>query len=137
MATIGNLVNKNRINKVRRCAVAALWGAPQRKGIISKVGTTTPKKPNSGKRKFAKVRIVISNKVVFCHIPGIGQHFVQEYSVVLVEGGNPPDVPGINYTMIRGVYDFDQCELYNRKNRRSKFGTKMIPVIKRTNKYKP
>lgn len=137
MATLGNLVNKGRINKRRRCAVAALRGGPQRRGIVTKVGTTTPKKPNSGKRKFAKVRIVISNKVVFCHVSGIGPSFIQEYSVVLVEGGSPPDVPGINYTLVRGVYDFDQIETYIRKKRRSKFGAKIIPALRKPKKYTP
>ena len=126
MATVRQLSFYGRIQKRRRCAVAALMHAPHRKGVITKVGTTTPKKPNSAKRKYAKVRIMVSNKVVFCHIPGNGPYFIQEYSIVLVEGGNPPDVPGINYTLIRGVYDFDQPEIFIRKNRRSKFGTRWV-----------
>jgi small subunit ribosomal protein S12 len=126
MATVRQLSFHGRKQKRRRCIVAALLKGPQRRGVIVKVGTTTPKKPNSAKRKFAKVRVMVSKKVVFCHIPGIGPHFIQEYSVVLVEGGNPPDVPGINYTLIRGVYDFDQPEIYIRKNRRSKFGTRWV-----------
>lgn len=126
MATVRQLSFHGRIQKRRRCAVAALLHAPHRKGVVAKVGTTTPKKPNSAKRKFAKVRVMVSKKVVFCHIPGIGPYFIQEYSVVLVEGGSPPDVPGINYTLIRGVYDFDQPEIFIRKNRRSKFGTRWV-----------
>jgi len=122
MPTLRQLSFKNRIRKRRRCIVAAFLGAPQRRGVVVRIGTTTPKKPNSAKRKFAKVRINISKKVVFCHIPGIGPHFLQEYSIVLVEGGNPPDVPGINYSLIRGKYDFENPELYIRKKRRSKFG---------------
>ena len=126
MATVRQLSLYGRKQKRRRCAVAALLKGPQRRGVVVKIGTTTPKKPNSAKRKFAKVRIMVSKKVVFCHIPGIGPYFIQEYSVVLVEGGNPPDVPGINYTLIRGVLDFDQPESYTRKNRRSKFGAKWV-----------
>lgn len=122
MPTLRQLSFKPRIRKRRRNIVAAFLGAPQRRGVVVKIGTTTPKKPNSAKRKFAKVRINISKKVVFCHIPGIGPHFLQEYSVVLVEGGNPPDVPGINYSLIRGKYDFENSEIFVRKNRRSKFG---------------
>lgn len=128
MPTLRQLAFHGRKLKTRRCAVAALLGAPHRRGVVVKVGTTTPKKPNSAKRKFAKVRIIVTNKVVFCHIPGIGPYFIQEYSVVLVEGGNPPDVPGINYTLIRGVYDFDKPELYVRRKRRSKFGTKYLEL---------
>lgn len=124
MATVRQLSFHSREQKRRRCIVAALIKAPHRRGIVTKIGTTTPKKPNSAKRKFAKVRIVISNKIVFCHIPGTGPFFIQEYSVVMVEGGNPPDVPGINYTLIRGLFDFDQPEIFIRKKRRSKFGTR-------------
>ena len=126
MATVRQLSFFGRKQKRRRCIVAALLGGPQRRGVIVKVGTTTPKKPNSAKRKFAKVRVMVSKKVVFCHIPGIGPYFIQEYSMVLVEGGNPPDVPGINYTLIRGVYDFDQPEIFIRRNRRSKFGARWV-----------
>jgi small subunit ribosomal protein S12 len=129
MPTLRQLSIKGRKLKRRRNPVAALVGAPHRKGVIVKTGITTPKKPNSAKRKFAKVRIIVSNKVVFCHIPGIGPYFVQEYSVVLVEGGNPPDVPGINYTLVRGVYDFDKPEIYIRRKRRSKFGAKFVDKI--------
>src|ERR1043165_1853250 len=126
MSTLRQLSFYGRKQKRRRCVVAALLGGPQRRGTVTKIGTTTPKKPNSAKRKFAKVRIMVSKKVVFCHIPGIGPYFIQEYSSVLVEGGNPPDVPGINYTLIRGVYDFDQPEIFIRRNRRSKFGARWV-----------
>jgi len=117
-------VLNGRGKKRRRSLVAALLGAPHRKGVISKIGITTPRKPNSAKRKFAKVRIIVSKKVIFAHIPGIGRPAIQEYSIVMVEGGNPPDVPGVNYTLIRGLYDFDKYEEYGRKKRRSKFGVK-------------
>lgn len=120
-----------RGKKRRRSLVAALAGAPHRKGVISKVGITTPRKPNSAKRKFAKVRIIVSRKLIFAHIPGIGRPSIQEYSIVMVEGGNPPDVPGVNYTLIRGLYDFDKYEEYGRKKRRSKFGVKKPLVYDR------
>jgi len=124
MATLGQLAKFGRLQKRRRSLVAALKGAPQRRGVIAKIGITTPRKPNSAKRKFAKVGISVSRKVVFSHISGIGPHFLQEYHKVLVEGGNPPDVPGVNYTLVRGVYDFEIHESFGRHNRRSKFGTK-------------
>jgi len=101
----------------------------KKKGVIVKMGITTPRKPNSAKRKYAKVRMIMAKKVIFAHVPGIGKHGLQEYSIVLVEGGSPPDVPGVNYTMIRGVYDFDKPEEYKRRKRRSKFGTKKRPVV--------
>jgi small subunit ribosomal protein S12 len=128
MPTLRQLSYYGRKNKKRRCAVAALVGAPQKKGVIVKMGITTPRKPNSAKRKYAKVRMIMAKKIIFAHVPGIGKHGLQEYSIVLVEGGNPPDVPGVNYTMIRGVYDFDKPEEYKRRKRRSKFGTKR-PVV--------
>lgn len=128
MPTFRQLSFYGRKNKRRRCAVAALVGAPHKKGVIVKMGTTTPRKPNSAKRKYAKVRMIVAKKVIFAHVPGIGKHGLQEYSIVLVEGGSPPDVPGVNYTMMRGVYDFDKPEEYKRKKRRSKFGTKR-PIV--------
>jgi len=128
MPTLRQLSYYGRKSKKRRCAVAALLGAPQKKGVIVKMGITTPRKPNSAKRKYAKVRMIMAKKIIFAHVPGIGKHGLQEYSIVLVEGGNPPDVPGVNYTMIRGVYDFDKPEEYKRRKRRSKFGTKR-PIV--------
>jgi len=128
MPTFRQLSFYGRKSKRRRCAVAALVGAPQKKGVIVKMGITTPRKPNSAKRKYAKVRMISAKKIIFAHVPGIGKHGLQEYSIVLVEGGSPPDVPGVNYTMIRGVYDFDKPEEYKRRKRRSKFGTKR-PIV--------
>jgi len=124
MPTYRQLSLYGREQKVRRCVAAALLGGPQRKAVVVKMGITTPRKPNSAKRKYAKVRIIMSRKVIFAHPPGIGSSYIQEYSIVLVEGGNPPDVPGINYSLVRGVYDFDKTEEYGRRKRRSKFGTK-------------
>jgi len=130
MPTLRQLSFFGRKLKRRRCTVAALVGAPQKKGVVIKMGITTPRKPNSAKRKYAKVRMIVSKKVIFAHVPGIGKHGLQEYSIVLVEGGNPPDVPGVNYTLIRGIYDFDKLEEYERKKRRSKFGTPR-PLLKK------
>jgi len=113
-----------RTNKIRRNKVAAFLGAPQRKGVIFKIAKMTPRKPNSAKRTFAKVRILSSNKKIFAKIPGIGEHFLQAHSSVLVRGHGPKDSPGINYHLIRGLYDFSKVELFGRMNRRSKFGVK-------------
>jgi small subunit ribosomal protein S12 len=124
MATLRQLSFKERIQKRRRCKVAALVGSPMRKGVIMKMGITTPRKPNSAKRKFAKVRVIRAKRVVHCHIPGIGPSYIQEYSIVMIEGGSPPDVPGVNYSLIRGLYDFEQGESFGRHKRRSKFGAK-------------
>lgn len=131
MPTLKQLSLYGRKLKRRRCQVAALVGAPQKKGVIIKMGITTPRKPNSAKRKYAKVRMIVSKKLIFAHVPGIGKHGLQEYSIVLVEGGNPPDVPGVNYSLIRGAYDFDKLEEYVRRKRRSKFGTPK-PMLKVT-----
>lgn len=122
MPTFRQLGLIGRVQKRRRCVVAALKGAPMRRAVVSKTGWTTPKKPNSAKRKFVKVRVLASKKLVFAHPPGIGPVYVQEYSIVMIEGGNPPDVPGINYTLIRGLYDYSIREEYGRRKKRSKYG---------------
>jgi len=122
--TLNQLSRKMRTHKKRRNTVAAFAGAPQRKGIIYKIAKMTPRKPNSARRTFAKVRIVINNKRLFAKIPGIGEHFLQAHSLVLVRGHGPKDSPGINYHLIRGLYDFHKVELFGRRNRRSKFGVK-------------
>jgi len=125
MLPTNNQLNKHpRISKKRRNRVAPFEGAPQRKAVVYKVATMTPRKPNSAKRTFAKVRVSINNRKVFAKIPGIGEHFLQSHSVVLLRGGSPKDSPGINYYLIRGKYDFNRVEMYGRHNRRSKFGVK-------------
>lgn len=98
--------------------------APHRKGIIYKITTMSPRKPNSARRTFAKVRVIISKKKIFAKIPGIGEHFLQVHSLVLLRGHGPKDSPGINYHLIRGACDFIKEETFGRKNRRSKFGAK-------------
>jgi small subunit ribosomal protein S12 len=127
MSCTGGQLSKNfRIKKRRRNKVAPFEGAPQRKGIIYKISVMTPRKPNSAKRTFAKVRVAINDKKVFAKIPGIGEHFLQPHSVILLRGHGPKDSPGINYHIIRGIYDFTRMETYGRKNRRSKFGVKKL-----------
>jgi len=124
-----SIMKIKRIHKIRRNKVAPFRGAPLRKGVVFKIATMTPRKPNSARRTFAKVRILISNKKIFAKIPGIGDHFLQAHSVVLVRGHGPKDSPGINYHLIRGLYDFNKIELFGRRNRRSKFGVKNIKKI--------
>jgi len=130
LPTGGQLSRNFRIRKKRRSKVAPFEGGPQRKAIVYKIAIMTPRKPNSAKRTFAKVRIVINDKKIFAKIPGIGEHGLQPHSVVLVRGHGPKDSPGINYHLIRGLYDFNKLELYGRKNRRSKFGVKKPEEIK-------
>lgn len=124
MARVQCLATKPRKKKIKFTRVKALEGAPQKKAIVYQIAIVTPRKPNSARRKIAKVRIVTSLKKVFCKIPGIGDHFLKNFSVVMVEGHGPKDTPGVNYTLIRGLEDFDRIERFGRSNRRSKFGTK-------------
>jgi len=125
MFPTGNQLSKGlRVHKVRRNRVAAFDGAPMRKGIVYKIATIAPRKPNSAKRTIAKIRLSCNQKRLFAKIPGIGDHHLQAHSVVLVRGHGPKDSPGINYHLVRGVYDFTRVESYGRKNRRSKFGVK-------------
>jgi len=102
----------------------ALGGGPQRKGIVYKITTMSPRKPNSARRTIAKVRLVFNDKRVFAKIPGIGEHRLQNHALVMVRGHGPKDSPGVNYHLIRGLCDFVTTEPFGRKNRRSKFGLK-------------
>jgi len=115
---------RGRSQKIRKYRAAAFGLAPHRKGVIYKITTMSPRKPNSARRTFAKVRLLWNNKRVFAKIPGIGDHYLQSHSVVFVRGHGPKDSPGINYHLVRGVCDFIKKEPYGRKNRRSKFGLK-------------
>lgn len=120
MPTINQLSKPSRCGKKRRSTRPALQNCPQKKGVIIKVLTRTPKKPNSAIRKVSKVRL--SNRLkVIAYIPGEG-HNLQEYSTVLIRGGRVKDLPGVKYHLVRGVYDF--VPLKNRKTSRSKFGVK-------------
>jgi len=119
-------VNKPRLNFPKKKKAPAFDGGPHRKGVIYKIATMSPRKPNSARRTFAKVRLLVNNKRIFAKIPGIGEHFLQAHSVVFVRGHGPKDSPGINYHLIRGLCDFVKVEPYGRKNRRSKFGLKKL-----------
>jgi len=120
------LINKRRINRKKHKRSPALGGAPHRKGVIYKIAIMSPRKPNSARRTFAKVRLLFNDKRVFAKIPGIGEHFLQTHSIVFVRGHGPKDSPGINYHLVRGLCDFIKIEPYGRKNRRSKFGVKKL-----------
>ena len=120
MSTINQLVRNGRIQKKRSQRVPALEKCPQKKGVCLRVLTRTPKKPNSALRKLALIRLS-NKKRIYGYIPGEG-HSLQEHSTVLIRGGRVKDLPGIKYKLIRGVYDF--AGLDNRKQARSKYGTK-------------
>ncbi len=120
MATINQLVRKGRKKKVVKNDVPALNGCPQKRGVCTRVYTTTPKKPNSALRKVARVRLTNSAEVT-TYIGGEG-HNLQEHSVILIRGGRVKDLPGIRYHTIRGALDTTGVE--NRKRGRSKYGTK-------------
>jgi small subunit ribosomal protein S12 len=114
------LKNYKRVKKIKKNKTPAMKSKPQVKGICVKVYTRTPKKPNSALRKVAKIKLSTKQKVE-CYIPGEG-HNLQEYSIVLMRGGRVPDLPGVKYHAIRGVYDFKGVK--NRKQARSKYGAK-------------
>lgn len=120
MPTINQLVRSQRRSQTSRSKSPALTNCPQRRGVCTRVFTTTPKKPNSALRKVARVRL--SNGFeVNSYIPGIG-HNLQEHSVVLVRGGRVKDLPGVRYHIVRGVLDTQGVQ--NRKRGRSKYGAK-------------
>ncbi|MGE5356562.1 MAG: 30S ribosomal protein S12 [Deltaproteobacteria bacterium] len=120
MPTINQLVRKGRKQIVAVSKSKALQGNPQRRGVCTRVYTTTPKKPNSALRKVAKVRLTNQIEVI-CYIPGEG-HNLQEHSIVLVRGGRVKDLPGVRYTIVRGA--LDTAGVSDRKKSRSKYGTK-------------
>jgi small subunit ribosomal protein S12 len=135
MPTISQLIKKRRKQKVSKAKSPALrysfnslikknkyYNSPQKSGVCIKVSTMTPKKPNSALRKFARVRLSNGTEVT-AYIPGIG-HSLQEHSVVLVRGGRVKDLPGVRYHIIRG--SLDSTGVTNRKQGRSKYGTKKI-----------
>jgi len=133
MPTINQLVRKGRENKVWKSKSPALQkgynsfqkeqtnqSSPQKRGVCTRVGTMTPKKPNSALRKYARVRLTNGIEVT-AYIPGIG-HNLQEHSVVLVRGGRVKDLPGVRYHIVRGA--LDTAGVQNRMQSRSKYGTK-------------
>ena len=139
MPTINQLVRKGRKSKVVNSTAPALQkgynsfkkeqtdlNSPQKRGVCTRVGTMTPKKPNSALRKYARVRLTNGIEVT-AYIPGIG-HNLQEHSVVLVRGGRIKDLPGVRYHIIRGA--LDTAGVQNRMQGRSKYGTKRPKVKK-------
>jgi small subunit ribosomal protein S12 len=120
LPTIQQLVRKGRKAKSSKTKTPALKGSPQRRGVCTRVYTTTPKKPNSALRKVARVRLT-SQIEVTAYIPGVG-HNLQEHSIVLVRGGRVKDLPGVRYKIIRGSLDTQGVR--NRKQARSRYGAK-------------
>ena len=120
MATVNQLVRKPRATKRAKSAVPALGASPQKRGVCTRVYTTTPKKPNSAMRKVAKVRLTNGYEVI-SYIPG-ESHNLQEHSVVLIRGGRVKDLPGVRYHILRGVLDTQGVK--DRKQRRSHYGVK-------------
>ena len=120
MPTIQQLVRKGRSSNVGKSKTPALKGSPQRRGVCTRVFTTTPKKPNSALRKVARVRLS-SGIEVTAYIPGEG-HNLQEHSIVLVRGGRVRDLPGVRYRIVRGALDTQGVK--NRQQARSRYGAK-------------
>ncbi len=120
MPTINQLVRKGRKRIQKKVGTPALKGAPQKRGVCTRVYTSTPKKPNSALRKVARVRLTTGIEVS-AYIPGMG-HNLQEHSVVLVRGGRVKDLPGVRYHVVRGT--LDTLGVDDRKQGRSKYGTK-------------
>ena len=120
MPTISQLIRKPRTKVLKRNKVPALKGNPQKRGVCTRVYTTTPKKPNSALRKVARVRLSNGFEVT-AYIPGEG-HNLQEHSVVLLRGGRVKDLPGVRYHILRG--NLDTQGVANRKQRRSLYGAK-------------
>jgi small subunit ribosomal protein S12 len=120
MPTVNQLIRNPRKDKRKINKVPALQACPQRRGVCTRVYTTTPKKPNSALRKVARVRLTNGQEVT-AYIPGEG-HKLQEHSVVLIRGGRVKDLPGVRYHILRGVLDTTGVE--GRKQARSKYGAK-------------
>jgi small subunit ribosomal protein S12 len=120
MATVNQLVRKPRKSKVEKSDSVALQGSPQRRGVCTRVYTTTPKKPNSALRKVCRVRLTNGYEVT-SYIGGEG-HNLQEHSVVLIRGGRVKDLPGVRYHTVRGT--LDTAGVNGRQQRRSKYGAK-------------
>ena len=120
MPTINQLVRKSRRRLTWKSKTPAMGGSPQKRGVCTRVYTTTPKKPNSALRKVARVRLTNSMEVT-AYIPGEG-HNLQEHSIVLIRGGRVKDLPGVRYHIIRGI--LDTAGVADRKQGRSKYGAK-------------
>ncbi len=126
MPTIQQLVRNGRVSQKKKSKSPALESCPQKRGVCTRVYTTTPKKPNSALRKVAKVRLVNGYEVI-AYIPGEG-HNLQEHSIVLIRGGRVKDLPGVRYHIVRG--SLDTAGVNDRRQRRSKYGTKRPKVKK-------
>ena len=120
MPTLNQLVRHGRKRQLSKTASPALKAAPQKRGVCTRVYTSTPKKPNSALRKVARVRLTNGMEVT-CYIPGEG-HNLQEHSIVLIRGGRVKDLPGVRYHIIRGT--LDSVGVAGRKQGRSKYGAK-------------
>lgn len=120
MPTTNQLIRKPRKSSAKRNKVPALQGCPQKRGVCTRVSTTTPKKPNSALRKVARIRLTNGHEVTG-YIPGEG-HNLQEHSVVIIRGGRVKDLPGVRYHIVRGALDSQGVK--NRKQARSKYGAK-------------
>ncbi len=120
MPTIQQLVRKGRKRKPSKNTTLALKGSPQRRGVCTRVYTTTPKKPNSALRKVCRVRLSSGTEIT-AYIPGEG-HNLQEHSIVLVRGGRVKDLPGVRYKVVRGA--LDASAVRDRKQSRSRYGVK-------------
>ena len=120
MPTLNQLVRLGRKRQLSKTASPALKGAPQTRGVCTRVYTSTPKKPNSALRKVARVRLTNGMEVT-CYIPGEG-HNLQEHSIVLIRGGRVKDLPGVRYHVVRGTLDASGVD--GRQQSRSKYGTK-------------
>ena len=120
MPTLNQLVRFGRKRQVAKTASPALKGAPQKRGVCTRVYTSTPKKPNSALRKVARVRLTNGMEVT-CYIPGEG-HNLQEHSIVLIRGGRVKDLPGVRYHVVRGTLDASGVD--GRQQSSSKYGTK-------------
>ena len=122
--TVNQLARGMRGKKRRRSIFAFFKGGPHRRALIIRTPIMSPRKPNSARRTYAKVRIIVTRKVAFAKIPGIGEHGLLRHAVVLMEGKGAKDCPGINFTLVRGLLDFNGMELFGRRQKRSKFGVK-------------
>ena len=120
MPTVNQLVRKGRTSKKYKSKSPALEVCPQKRGVCTRVFTTTPKKPNSAMRKVARIRLT-NNIEVTGYIPGVG-HNLQEHSIVMIRGGRVKDLPGVRYHVIRGPLDCEGVE--NRMKGRSKYGSR-------------
>ncbi len=126
MPTINQLIRKGRVKQTAKTKSPALQSCPQRRGVCTRVYTTTPKKPNSALRKVARVRLTNGIEVT-SYIPGVG-HNLQEHSIVLIRGGRVKDLPGVRYHIVRG--SLDSVGVDGRNQARSKYGAKRPKVKK-------